>query len=103
MGEFCRVDARLIFRTVAIETKEYQRPQDAQQREKVKDPAPAPCVHDHNGNQRRNRDRETAETMRHALDETALGFWKPELHGAACRRKGASLSQPKDEADREKR
>src|ERR1700733_3288828 len=99
MGKFCSVDARLIFRTVAIEIKEYERPQEAQQRKNVEDPAPAPCVHDHNGNQRRDRDRETAETMRHALDEAAFGFWKPELHGAARRRKGAGLSQAKDEAD----
>ena len=103
MRKFRSVDARFIFRTIAIEIEKHHRPGDAQQRKYVENPAPAPCVHDHDGNQRRNRDGEPAKAMRHTLDEATLGFWKPELHGAAGRRECAGFSQAKGEADHNQR
>src|SRR5205085_7615230 len=101
--EFFGIDARLILRAIAVEEKEHQRPDDAQQGENVEDPAPAPCVHDDDGKRRRDHHRKAAETMGHTLDEAALGFWKPKLHRAACRWKGAGFAQAKGEADREER
>jgi hypothetical protein len=100
MSEFFGIDARFVLRTIAVEEKEHQRPDDAQHGENVEYPAPAPCVHDHNREQRRNHHGEAAETMGHALDESALGFWKPKLHRAACRWKGTGFSQTKGKADR---
>src|SRR5437763_8549454 len=101
--EFFGIDARLILRAIAVEEKEHQRPDDAQQGENVEDPAPAPCVHDDDGKRRRDHHRKAAETMGYTLDEAALGFWKPKLHRAACRWKGAGFAQTKGEADREER
>src|ERR1700728_4794155 len=103
MRELRGVDARLILRAITIEVKENQRPEDAEQCKAVENPAPAPRLHDRHGDQRCNRDREPAEAMGHALDEATLGFWKPELHGAARRWKGAGFSETKSKADHKQR
>src|ERR1700740_1674343 len=103
MREFFGIDARFILRTIAIKQQEDQRPDEPDQREAIENPAPSPCVHDDHGDQRRNRDGEAAETMGHALDESALGLWKPKLHRAACRRKRTGFSETKGEADHKER
>src|SRR5260370_39806775 len=101
MGEFFGIDARFILGAIAIEEKEDQGPDDAQQCETIENPAPAPWVQDHNGEQRRDHDGEAAETMEYARDETALGFWKPKVPREAFRRAGTGLCPSQGAAEYE--
>src|ERR1700730_17953888 len=90
----------MIFRAVAINSKENDRPYDAQGTKNVEDGPPSEVQQNGAGNQRRGSNGEAAEKMRSALNESSLRPGEPELHTPAGYRKSARSAQPKKKSSR---